>query len=375
MINYKNIIFDTFNKDVWHTLKDSNLPILIYGMGNGADKIISVFERYGIEFSDVFASDGFVRGHSYKGKTVISYSQACEKYKDGFDIVVSFGSKLPEVIEKIYSLEEKHRVYSPDAEVCGNELFCEEFFDAHIEELYNARQMLADEISKNVFDNIIRYKLTGKLCYLKATAFEEIECDSILNLDKYTSYLDLGAYNGDTIRKYKNLCKNLKEVYAFEPDRRNFKKLLAYCEQINDIKITPLNCAAYSRDTILTFSSSGNRNSTAIANGSFEHKTTNIDAKSPDSVLKNVDFIKYDVEGLEYEALIGSKNLISSCMPDLLVSMYHKSEDLFKLPLLIKELCPEYSLYLRRLPYIPAWDLNLYAIKKWKANRLSFLFN
>ena len=32
-------------------------------------------------------------------------------------------------------------------------------------------------------------------------------------------------------------------------------------------------------------------------------------------------------------------------------------------PLLIKELNPEYRLYLRKLRYIPAWDLNLYAVK------------
>ncbi len=364
MINYKNIIFNDFNCDIWHTLQNSKLPILIYGMGNGADKIISVFEKYGIEYSDVFASDGFVRGHSYKGKRVISYTEACEKYKDGFDIVVSFGSKLPDVIERIYFLEQKHNVYSPDVEVCGNELFCEEFFDTHISELWLARECLADEISKNVFDNIVRYKLTGKLHYLKATSFSEEECDAILNLDKYESYLDLGAYNGDTIRKYSALCRNLKEIYAFEPDKRNFKKLSSYCEQITNKRILAFNCGAYSSDTTLTFSASGNRNSTAIANGSFEHKTIDIEAKAPDSVLDKVDFIKYDVEGLEYEALLGSKRLLTTIAPDLLVSMYHKSEDMFKLPLLIKEINPEYSLYLRRLPYIPAWDLNLYVINK-----------
>lgn len=364
MINYKNIIFNTFSCDVWHTLKHSKLPILIYGMGNGADKIISVFDKYGIKYEDVFASDGFVRGHSYKGKTVISYSQACEKYKDGFDIVVSFGSKLPDVIERIYSLETNHRVYAPDVEVAGNELFCEEFFDEHVNELYCAREVLADDKSKNVFDNIVRYKLTGRLCYLKETSFSEEECDKILNLDSYESYLDLGAYNGDTIKKYISICNNLNEIHAFEPDKRNYKKLLSYCEEITDKRIVALNCAAYSFDTTLSFAASGNRNSTAISNGSFEHKTIEIDAKAPDSVLNSVDFIKYDVEGLEYEALLGSQAIIKNSMPDLLVSMYHKSRDLFELPLLIKELCPDYSLFLRRLPYIPAWDLNLYAIKK-----------
>ena len=45
MNNYKKLIFNNFDSDIWTLLKNSNLPILIYGMGNGADKIISVFER------------------------------------------------------------------------------------------------------------------------------------------------------------------------------------------------------------------------------------------------------------------------------------------------------------------------------------------
>lgn len=362
MNNYKNIIFDTFSCDIWTSLKHSQNPILIYGMGNGADKIISVFERYGIEYSDIFASDGFVRGHSYRGKRVLSYSEACEKYGT-FDIVISFGSRLPDVMDKIYSLESKHNVYAPDVPVCEGEIFNEEFFDAHCQELYTARELFADERSKLIFDDIVRFKLTGKLCYLKATECDENEADKCLRPDKYSTYVDLGAYNGDTVKKYTSLCPNIKEIYAFEPDKRNFKKLSLYCEALTGIEATLLNCAAYSSDTTLVFSASGNRNSSAASNGSFQHKTVEIEAKSPDSVCKSADFIKYDVEGMEYEALLGSRQIISRFEPDLLVSMYHKSEDLYMLPLLVGELNPSYNLYLRRLPYIPAWDLNLYAIK------------
>ncbi|HCA56163.1 MAG TPA: FkbM family methyltransferase, partial [Ruminococcaceae bacterium] len=42
-------------------------------------------------------------------------------------------------------------------------------------------------------------------------------------------------------------------------------------------------------------------------------------------------------------------------------ALYHRSEDIFKLPLLLKEINPSYRLYLRQHPHIPAWDLNLYA--------------
>lgn len=361
MINYKKYIFDEFECDVWHTLKSSNLPILIYGMGNGADKIISVFEKYGIEYSDVFASDGFVRGHSYRGKRVLSYSEACEKYSNGFDIVVSFGSKLPEVIDRISALEENHRVFLPDVPIFWDALFNEEFFDAHLSEIVEARELFEDEESKSIFDNILRFKLSGKMKYLKIASFSQSECDKILQADKYKSYLDLGAYNGDTIKKYLALCKNLNKIYAVEPDTKTFKRLKKYTDTLT-IDVELFNAASYSCNTTLFFNESGNRNSTAVSTASFEHKTVEVNAVAPDSIVGSVDFIKYDVEGLEKESLLGTKNLIKNCAPDLLVSAYHKSEDIFKLPKLVKELNPGYKLYFRRLPYIPAWDLNLYAI-------------
>ena len=140
-------------------------------MGNGADKILNVFEQYGIEYKDVFASDGFVRGHSYRGKTVISYSNACEIYGNNFVIVVSFGSKLQDVIDRIYDLEKNHTVLCPDVPVCDGELFNEEFFDLHENELLTARNLFHDEISKNVYDDIVRFKLTGKPKYLRSTSF------------------------------------------------------------------------------------------------------------------------------------------------------------------------------------------------------------
>ena len=364
MSNYKNIIFNDFTYDLWTTLKNETLPILIYGMGNGADKIIDVFNTYGIEYKDVFASDGFVRGHSYRGKTVISYSQACEKYGNDFIIVVSFGSKLPDVIDRIFSLEQNHKVFCPDVPVCNGALFNEDFFDLHENELYEARSLLYDKKSQEIFDDIVRFKLTGKPQYLKSTACNESDADSVLSLSAYRSYADLGAYNGDTIKKYISICPNINKIYAFEPDMRNFKKLSSFCDSLSDIDTTLLNNAACDCDKVIEFASSGNRNSSGASHGSFQHKTVSIDGRALDNIVDLVDFIKYDVEGLEYDALLGSQKLIKGCQPDLLVSMYHKSEDMYELPILINKLNPNYKLILRRLPYIPAWDLNLYAIKK-----------
>ena len=58
-------------ENVWDFLKNDNKPIMIYGMGNGAEKIISTLDTYGVKVSEIFASDEFVRGHSFLGYKVL----------------------------------------------------------------------------------------------------------------------------------------------------------------------------------------------------------------------------------------------------------------------------------------------------------------
>ena len=55
--------FVTEKQTVWEYLSRTEKPILLYGMGDGADKILRVFSDYGIVCSGIFASDEFVRGH------------------------------------------------------------------------------------------------------------------------------------------------------------------------------------------------------------------------------------------------------------------------------------------------------------------------
>ena len=350
-------------KDLWTHLKETDKPILMYGMGNGADKILAVCEKYGIEISDFFASDGFVRGHSFHGKVVLSYSQAKEKYGD-FIVLLSFASSLPDVIENIKRISEETELYAPDVPVFGDKLFNMEFFTEHENELEAAYSLLEDERSKFVFENVINYKLSGKIDYLFACDDDEdavtrelVEPLSVKN------YADLGAYNGDTIRLLMSKTGSLQNVVAFEPDRRNFKKLTDWAETVENPQISAYKLGAWSHKDTLFFDASGNRNANLQQEGGKQLTEVEVDAL--DSVAGGFapDYVKYDVEGSEYEALMGSKKTIAEYSPTLLVSLYHRSEDLYKLPALVKELNVGYKLYLRKLRYIPAWDLNLYAKK------------
>ena len=354
--------------DLWHYLSECSRPIVMYGMGNGADKIIAVCEKYGIEISDFFASDGFVRGHSFHGKTVISYSAMKEKYVGQNPIVLlSFASSLPDVMALFKKVGDECELYAPDVPVFGETLFTIEFFEENRERFEQVYNLLADEESKRIYENVISYKLSGDIKYLwdsensKADVYE-----SILDCKNISRYMDLGAYNGDTIREMLNFNPNLKKAIALEPDARNFRKLNEYAQTVDNIDIQCINAGAWNEKATLLFDASGNRNAGIVSKGNIVSKIKEVSVVSVDSVLngESVDYIKYDVEGSEKEALLGSKNTIQLHSPKLLVSLYHRSEDLFVLPELVKELNKGYSLYLRRFPYIPAWDLNLYAIKE-----------
>ena len=59
-------------KDVWQKLKEDGKPTVIYGMGDAAERIIKILKENGIEPNDIFASDEFVRSHSFLGKRCLN---------------------------------------------------------------------------------------------------------------------------------------------------------------------------------------------------------------------------------------------------------------------------------------------------------------
>ena len=350
--------------DLWQYLSRSSKTVVMYGMGNGADKILNVCEKYGISVADFFASDGFVRGQSFHGKTVLSFSDIVDKYgQENIIVLVSFASSLPDVMQNIYKITKQCETYIPDVPVKGDTLFCQEFEDAKREAMAEAYDLLCDERSREVFRGVLEFRRTGKIEHLLATSDNRDEVmKTMLDLENYKVAADLGAYNGDTAEELIELCPRIEKIYAFEPDRRNFKKLSLCATE--HTQIIPINSAAWSEDTTLIFDDSGNRNAGLLEEG-LSRRRAEVSAVALDSVVKEkIDFIKYDVEGAEKKALIGSSESIRKYKPDLLISMYHRTEDLHELVHLVHNICPEYKLYLRRYPYIPAWDLNLYATVK-----------
>lgn len=73
---------------------------------------------------------------------------------------------------------------------------------------------------------------------------------------------------------------------------------------------------------------------------------------SIDHLIKEpVTFIKMDIEGSEYQAILGAENMITRHKPKLAISVYHKPEDIWQLPLLIYQFNPGYQFYLRHYSF------------------------
>jgi FkbM family methyltransferase len=226
-------------------------------------------------------------------------------------------------------------------------------------------ELLADELSRRTFCDIILYRLTGRIEYLdRHTVTSDDVMSGLLNAKNYRYTADLGAYNGDSIRELAGFTPELSRVVAFEPDARNFRKLTDFAVSA-PYNVEAYNLAAWDCEATLDFTAGANRNSTLIGTDGTKTgaKIKAVAAARLDSVYSGAcDYIKYDVEGAEYEALIGSRETIAREHPELLVSLYHRSEDIFRLPLLVRQMGYT-KLYLRRYEYIPAWDLNLIATK------------
>ena len=359
-----------FEDDLWTRLRKDERPILVYGMGNGADKLLARLQTINREVSDFFASDAFVRGQSFHGKRVLTFREAKEKYDD-FIVLVCFGSHLRSVIDDVYSLADECCLYIPDMPLASDEYFDASFYRAHYDEIVRAYLLLADDISKRVFASTLHYKLTGKLSHLIDSAYAEDE-KALCTFHTLTAALDVGAYRGDTVRELLECAPHLEYVLAIEPDRRNFKRLKEYADTVSSVEIECIQAAAWMLDGELSFAESGNRNaalSVLDANASsYKHKTKTVNTVKIDTLLqgrRKIDYIKYDTEGVECEALVGTREVIRSYAPTLLVSAYHKSEDMFSLLLLLDDLSSgSYEYYMRRRECFPAWDLNLIARKR-----------
>lgn len=218
-----------------------------------------------------------------------------------------------------------------------------QLFLEHAQELKSVYDLLEDDKSRSVFENILKYRTTYDWTYLKKSRTKDyLHTQYLVPELKFSDHeiiVDCGAYNGDTAKLfYENIpgCR----VIALEPDEDVFEGLQSL--KLEGLKA--IQAGVWSEDTTLSFLDGG-----SISGGSRidTSGTVQIAVKALDRLpeCRSATYIKMDVEGAEMEALKGAATIIEERKPKLAICIYHHPQDFFEIPLYIKKLNPNYKLF------------------------------
>ncbi len=130
--------------------------------------------------------------------------------------------------------------------------------------------------------------------------------------------------------------------------------------QLNDKKnIIPIMCGLGDKEEALFLNEnydSNNIGGAYIADENIKNAETAYIIPLDKYVKENnldVGLIKIDVEGFEQNVLNGAYETIKRCRPTLLISIYHKPEDFFKIPPLLKHWNLNY-----KFKFLPQYSYN-----------------
>lgn len=275
--------------------------------------------------------------------------------------------------EQAYEVLEKE-LYSAGAEkvLNGYELTTEDMFSSEDTGILNQPEMqrrirhiyeeLADDESRRCYLQSLDCHKRNYYSDAKISSGLVQYLDVDIPLQKgYASFVDCGAFTGDTLAEMNRLQLPVHSYFAFEPDLSNYQKLSSIFEnnvdhlQLEKAQLFPL--AVSDETAIARFHQQGAGNSALDNEGEVIVPTVRID-----DLMKRetVSFLKMDIEGAELAALHGAEQLISEQKPDLAICIYHKLSDLWDIPEYIYRLVPEYRFYIR-CHYACALETVLYA--------------
>ena len=237
-------------------------------------------------------------------------------------------------------------------------------------EIEEAASLWADQQSADEYRSQVRWRFLLDYSALKAPhPMAELYFPSDLirpRLDEV--FVDCGAFTGDTVDAFLAAREGqFNQIVAVEPDPLNCRVLIDRIQEWGGsrperIHVAPVAVGA--RRGRLQFDVTG------TAGSSIGAGSDTVDVAPLDEILsgRTPTYIKFDVEGAEHDALVGGSGTISANMPVLAVCLYHRPEDLWDLPLLVRSLSPGYRFYVRRHSD-ERWETVMYAVPPGRANR------
>lgn len=207
------------------------------------------------------------------------------------------------------------------------------------EAIYNR---LADTVSQNQFYNLINFRLSCNLDFMRGFSAREDEqyFEEFLHLQPDETFVDVGGFDGYTSLEFIRHCPQYRKIHFFEPEeeiaQEAKKRLSAYSNVVFH------NIGLSNNKQTFRFTKSGSASRISEEGQSIIH------VDRLDNVLsEKVSFVKMDIEGAERMAIEGARDTIMKWHPKLAICVYHRADDLWQIPEQVFSIRNDYRLHLR----------------------------
>lgn len=203
------------------------------------------------------------------------------------------------------------------------------------------KTILADQESITIVEKILQKRKALDIDYSEINEPHQYFVKGIIQRNPHAIFVDGGAFLGETVGEFIEFQNGeFDKVYSFEMDIANYKKI-----DFNkyDKRVEFLNYGLWSEETECRYDSESTSSSLGES-GKLLAKCISIDKVC---LNDKVTFIKMDIEGAEEEALRGAYKTITENKPQLAICVYHKPNDIYEIPFLLKEWVQEYKFYIR----------------------------
>lgn len=328
--------------------------IFLWGTGNTAmlyQEGINRIKEEGFCIKGYVDNDCNKWGKELFGKKIYSPSQLQEFN----DILVLIVSPQPNVVKKVGKQLDDMQI---------NWMHIDEYiFKMHKKQILDVFDILEDNYSKKLFVHLIKKRMKGE--YPSSKYCDKSSCftfPSFMGEGIREVIIDCGAYVGDSIEKFilsRSGC--FGKAYAIELNPNNVSAMKKRFERLKQewqiadeqLVILPYAVSDVSSTSYIDNNVKSNGLSAKISSeGSLVKKTHEVKVISIDDYFcEKFDLLKADIESFEYKMIIGAKESIREYAPCLAISIYHNAVDFYSIPLLLKELIPEYKLSIRHFSY------------------------
>jgi FkbM family methyltransferase len=337
---------------------DKNISIVLYGAGSLGRSVLKRLRKTGIEPA-AFVDDTAEKQHQeIDGLIVLTPSEAALRFANVLFVVTILNPALNFLeAKKRLQLQTNAPVVSflTMAWKCANEFLPYLQFElpqsllTKVPEIRRGFHLWSDDESRRQFVGHLRFRLFLNYESLPRNSGDDyFPPELVPRLPGNTVFIDCGAYDGDTLRHFlQHQQEKFQSIYAFEPDVRNYERLRSFVGSLGPAgeRVHTFNAGVGARRERLRFDAAGNMGSSFSSAGASEVEVLPLDE------VVAVDgapvFLKFDVEGAEWEALEGCQRLLKQSRPLIAISIYHRPDDLWALPLHLDSLDLGYRFFLR----------------------------